>query len=314
MRVLRSTLVKESRAALQEICAKLDHFGSDMSKHTPTLQEAWAEFKQERSIVLCPTSLEADYKQVGKWVTRCPITDLNEGRKVMAWVLGQSPVKSTRRVAMYVKALYTWASSEEIEYLTKNPIAKYKMPKPPQEDEEIIVIPKHEATLLLAAFEAKQKKSDWAAYSEFMLQTAMRTGEVRAMKWDDIKDNKVLVHCNYTLTHGLKNSTKTNKKRTVPLNARSVEILNKMEQNSEYVFPYNRNAYMSFFRDRAVELRDAELITHRYRPYDLRHTAISRWLETGIPVAQAAKWGGNSSEVIWKHYVNVTQDYEMPIL
>ena len=265
-------------------------------------------------MALCPTSLESDYKKVGKWLARCPITDLTQGRKIMAWVLGQHPVKSTRRVAMYLKALYTWASSEEIEYLAKNPIAKYKMPKPPQEDEEIIVIPKHEANLLLIACEAKQRKFDWAAYSEFMLQTAMRTGEVRAMKWDDINNDKVLVHSNFTLTHGLKNSTKTNKKRTVPLNKRSLEILNKVQQKSEYVFPYSRTAYMSFFRDRAVELRDAGLASHRFRPYDLRHTAISRWLEAGIPVAQAAKWGGNSSEVIWKHYVNVTQDYEMPIL
>ena len=147
-----------------------------------------------------------------------------------------------------------------------------------------------------------------------MLQTAMRTGEVRAMKWDDIQDNKVLVHCNYTLTHGLKNSTKTNKKRTVPLNSVAQQILNNMPQGNEYVFPYDRNSYMSFFYDRSRELHDAGLISNRYRPYDLRHTAISRWLEEKIPVAQAAKWAGNSSEVIWKHYVNVTQEYEMPTL
>jgi len=279
-----------------------------------TLQQAWEEFKQERSISLCPTSLVSDYAQTTKWLNRCPITDLAEGRKVMSWVLSQKPIKSSRRVSMYVKSLYAWASSEEIGYLDKNPIGKYKMPKPPQSEEEVIVIPKNECTLLLTAFKAKQKKNNWAAYSEFMLQTAMRTGEVRAIKWDDIKENKLLVHSNYTLTHGLKNSTKTNKKRTVPLNERSQQILKDQPQISEYVFPYDRNSFMSFFYDRAKELKEADLITHRYRPYDLRHTAISRWLEAQIPVAQAAKWAGNSSEVIWKHYVNVTQDYEIPIL
>jgi len=39
----------------------------------PTLIEAWDQFKAERSIALCPTSLTADYKQVGKWLARCPI-------------------------------------------------------------------------------------------------------------------------------------------------------------------------------------------------------------------------------------------------
>lgn len=280
----------------------------------PTIQEAWKQFKAERSVTLCPTSLVTDYKQTTNWINKAPITDLHEGRQLMAWVLSQKPIKSARRVSMYVKSLYSWASSEEIGYLEKNPVAKYRMPKPPQSDEEVIVIPRSETALLLAAFKAKQRKFDWASYSEFMLQTAMRTGEVRAMKWEDIKDNKVLVHSNYTLTHGLKDSTKTNKKRTVPLNSVAQQIIKDMPEIDDYVFPYDRNSYMSFFYDRAKELYNSELISARYRPYDLRHTAISRWLEEKIPVAQAAKWAGNSSEVIWKHYVNVTQEYEIPIL
>jgi len=279
-----------------------------------TLKETWDEFVRERSISLCPTSLVSDYKQVSKWLALCPIQDLNEGRQIMRWVLDKKPIKSARRVSMYVKSLYAWASSEEIGYLDKNPVLKYRMPKPPQEDDEVIVIPRSETALLLVAFEAKQRKYNWSAFSEFMLQTAMRTGEVRALKWSDIKDDKVLVHCNFTLTHGLKNSTKTNKKRWVPLNSVAKGILNKISQENEYVFPYNRYAYMSFFYDRAKELHKANLISYRYRPYDLRHTAISRWLEENIPVAQAARWAGNSSEVIWKHYVNVTQEYEIPIL
>jgi ubiquitin-protein ligase len=130
----------------------------------------------------------------------------------------------------------------------------------------------------------------------------------------DIKEDKILVHTNYTLTHGLKMSTKTNKKRWVPLNTRCQEILSRQNKTEDFIFPYNRYAFQSYFYDRMKELHSKGLIAHRYRPYDLRHTAISRWIEAKIPVAQAAKWAGNSSEVIWKHYVNVTQDYDMPVL
>lgn len=281
-----------------------------------TLQEAWDQFHAERSAVLCPTSLVADYRQVDKWIKRCPVTELEQGRQVLTWVLGQEPVKSSRRVAMYVKALYRWVSSEDIAYLPKNPIASFRMPKAPQSDEEIVVIPRNEVVLLLTALEARRTRrgAQWSAYSEFMLQTAMRTGEVRAARWNDLKDGKLLVHCNYTLTHGLKLSTKTNKKRVVPLNGKCMEILDSMEKNDEYIFPYNRYAFQSFFYDRAKELHTAGLVSHRYRPYDLRHTAISRWIEAGIPVAQVAKWAGNTAEVIWKHYCNTTQEYEMPTL
>jgi integrase len=283
---------------------------------TITIQEAWIQFRAERAITLCPTSLAADYNQVEKWINRCPVVNLADGRQVMTWVLGEKPVKSSRRVAMYVKSLYRWACNEDIGLLPKNPISSFRMPKPPQEDEDIIVIPQTETSIVLIALNSKPTKNGarWDHYSEFMLQTAMRTGEVRALKWTDIKDDKVLVHSNYTLTHGHKNSTKTNRKRWVPLNTRCQAILEETPKVSDYIFPWNRCAFQSYFYDRMKELHSAGLTEHRYRPYDLRHTAISRWIEAEIPVAQAAKWAGNSSEVIWKHYVNVTKEYEVPVL
>jgi len=281
-----------------------------------TLHELWTAFVAERSISLCPTSLTSDYSQVGKWLERCPIQNIEEARKVMIWVLGEKPVLSSRRVAMYTKTMYRWAAQEDVGYLPRNPLASFKMPKAPQKDEEIVVIPRSEVGLVLAALEAKRtyKNVNWAWYTEFMMQTAMRTGEVRALMWDDIKENKVLVHQNYTLTHGLKDSTKTNKKRWVPLNKKCQEILNKVPQVDKFIFPWDRLAFQSYFRKKLKPLHEAELISALYRPYDCRHTAISRWIEAGIPVPQVANWAGNTSEVIFKHYCNVTQDYEIPVI
>ena len=210
----------------------------------------------------------------------------------MIWVLGQQPVLTARRVAMYLKTMYKWAAQEDVALLQRNPLASFKMPKAPQRDEEIIVIPRNEVGLVLAALEAKHtyQSVNWALYTEFMLQTAMRTGEVRALMWGDIKEDKILVHQNYTLTHGLKNSTKTNKKRWVPLNARCREILDSLPQEDRFIFPWNRVAFQSYFRKKLTPLKTAELISHIYRPYDCRHTAISRWIEAGIPVPQVAAW------------------------
>lgn len=281
-----------------------------------TLTEAWDSFLTERAISLCPTTLTSDYSQVTKWLKRCPHQDFSEGRQILVWVLQQKPIRASRRVAMYVKSMYRWASQEDIGLISRNPIQTFRMPKAPQQDHDIIVIPRNEVSLLLIALQYKQtyKSTDWSLYAEFMLQTAMRTGEVRALKWADIKDNKIIVHSNYTLTHGLKNSTKTNKKRVVPLNNRCREILTELPNNNEFIFPWNRLAFQSFFGDRAKTLHDAELTSHRYRPYDLRHTAISRWIEAQIPVPQVAAWAGNTSDVIWKHYANTTTEYEMPVL
>jgi integrase len=281
-----------------------------------TLSQLWSAFVEERSISLCATSLTSDYKQVEKWLARCPIQNIGDARKVMIWTLGEKPVLSSRRVAMYVKTMYRWASQEDVGILEKNPLASFKMPKAPQRDEEIIVIPRNETGLVLAALEAKQtyRHVNWSVYTEFMLQTAMRTGEVRALRWDDIKDGKILVHSNYTLTHGLKDSTKTNKRRWVPLNQRCQEMLAELSRESEYIFPWDRLAFQSYFRKKLKPLHVAGIISHLYRPYDCRHTAISRWVEAGIPVPQVALWAGNTSEIIFKHYCNTTKEYEMPVL
>jgi integrase len=283
---------------------------------TTTPSQLWSAFMEERSISLCATSLTSDYKQVEKWLARCPIQTINDARKIMIWTLGEKPVLSSRRVAMYVKTMYRWAAQEDVGILDKNPLASFKMPKAPQRDEEIIVIPRNETALVLAALEAKRtyRNVNWSIYTEFMLQTAMRTGEVRALKWADIKDGKILVHSNYTLTHGLKNSTKTNKRRWVPLNSRCQEMLNELPQDNEYIFPWDRLAFQSYFRKKLMPLHEAEIISHLYRPYDCRHTAISRWVEAGIPVPQVAAWAGNTSEIIFKHYCNTTKEYEMPVL
>ncbi len=279
-----------------------------------TVSELWNAFLTERSISLCPTSLTSDYRQVTKWLGRCPVQDLQQARQVMIWVLGQKPVLSSRRVAMYTKTMYKWAAQEDVGYLERNPLASFKMPKAPQRDEEIIVIPRNEIGLVLAALEAKltYRTVNWSAYTEFMLQTAMRTGEVRALRWVDIKDNKILVHQNWTLTHGLKDSTKTNKKRWVPLNGKCQAILDTLPRESEYLFPWDRLAFQSYFRKKLQPLHQVGLISHHYRPYDCRHTAISHWIEAGIPVPQVAAWAGNTSEVIFKHYCNTTKEYEMP--
>jgi integrase len=217
---------------------------------------------------------------------------------------------------MYTKTMFRWAAQEDVAYLDKNPLASFKMPKAPQKDEDIIVIPQNEVALVLAALAAKRtyKNVNWSWYTEFMIQTAMRTGEVRALRWADIKENKILVHQNWTLTHGLKDSTKTNKKRWVPLNNKCQELLTKLERDSVYLFPWDRIAFQSYFRKKLKPLHDAGIISHLYRPYDCRHTAISRWIEAGIPVPQVANWAGNTSEIIFKHYCNTTQEYEMPVL
>lgn len=280
------------------------------------LDELWDKFKIDKAPSVQPTTLVTDYNQVEQWIYRCPIKKVKKGREILAWTLTQKPEKSARKVAGYIRMMYRWASSDSIGIIRKNPVKDYSMPKAPQGDEEVRVIPREKTAVVIESLKPRRggRQADWSLYGGFMLQIGGRTGEVRALQWKDIKDGQILIHSNYTLTHGYKPSTKTNKKRRVPLNQRCMEILDSLPRDSEFIFPWDRQAFQSHFRRRMQQLKADGVIDTVLRPYDLRHTAISRWIEEGIPVTQCARWAGNTPEVIWKYYANSTQEFEAPVL
>lgn len=40
------------------------------------------------------------------------------------------------------------------------------------------------------------------------------------------------------------------------------------------------------------------------RPYDLRHAAVSLWLNAGVPATQVAEWAGHSVNVLLRVYAS----------
>jgi len=284
-----------------------------------TLDELWEAFRQERSISVSPTSLASDYQQVSRWLARCPHQNPTQGRLALIWVLQQQPEKSARRVAHYLKTLYRWACSEDLELVAKNPIASFKLPKRPQKPVQPTVIPSALVSEVLWALEqGSPNDSKWHLLANFMLQTGLRTAEAFGLHWADVDwvEHKMLIHQNMTMTHGLLPRTKTGEARWVPLNSVAISVLNKLKESAtdDLVFPWRRESYMTAFRSCMGRLLRSGTIQKRFRPYDLRHTHISSLLEKGIPVSQVASWAGNSPTMIWQHYASTTQSYEMPDL
>jgi integrase len=50
------------------------------------------------------------------------------------------------------------------------------------------------------------------------------------------------------------------------------------------------------------------------RPYDLRHAAVSTWLNSGVPAPQVAEWAGHSTEVLLRVYAKCIDGQEAAIL
>jgi integrase len=45
-----------------------------------------------------------------------------------------------------------------------------------------------------------------------------------------------------------------------------------------------------------------ELVLTRRRPYDLRHAAVSTWLNVGVPATQVAEWADHDVAVLLQIY------------
>ena len=68
--------------------------------------------------------------------------------------------------------------------------------------------------------------------------------------------------------------------------------------------PLRSTAYTKVWRaarDRALTSAQAESPLAR-RPYDLRHAAVSTWLNAGVPATQVAAWAGHSVQVLLRIY------------
>jgi site-specific recombinase XerD len=77
---------------------------------------------------------------------------------------------------------------------------------------------------------------------------------------------------------------------------------------------FNDRAYLMVFhqaRAAAFSGQEAASLLAR-RPYDLRHAAVSTWLNAGVPAPQVAEWAGHSVDVLLRVYAKCIsgQQYE----
>jgi integrase len=70
-------------------------------------------------------------------------------------------------------------------------------------------------------------------------------------------------------------------------------------------------AYRVWAVARAAAFTDAEYASPlARRPYDLRHAAVSLWLNAGAPPTQVAEWAGHSVNVLLKVYAKCVYGQE----
>jgi len=148
--------------------------------------------------------------------------------------------------------------------------------------------------------ELKVKNPEALAVIQFGVETGMRRGEICKLKWKDFDAEKAVLILP-------KEITKTKTSRTVPLTLRSTLILAAVKKprgsgQNALIFGYaDPNAVGKAFRRACERCKIEDLRFH-----DLRHEAISRWVESGLSIAEVRVLSGHKSLASLSRYANPT--------
>jgi integrase len=149
-----------------------------------------------------------------------------------------------------------------------------------------------EESLLLAA--CTGKRAHLRAIIIALADTALRRGELMALEWRDVDLEAGLI-----TVRG--ETTRTLKKRKVGLTSRLKAELERLAAlrggPDDKVFPQG-----DFKRAFAAACKAAGVAD--LRAHDLRHTAITRWIQAGMPVAKVMRLSGHRTLNVAFRYIN----------
>lgn len=235
-----------------------------------------------------PSTIESYDLQVKKWIPH----DWNE-RELKSFqqsdvyelifeiIGGQLSPGGLKCYLKMIKRIFEMAVQEGV--LNKNPATGLvvQVPKTNQK-----VLTAQEAELLLKA--AKETRHSFYPVWAFALMTGMRSGEMYAVKWNDIDLSAGIIHVNkqWTSKTGIC-PTKTRENRVVPvspdLKLLLAELRIKSEPSSEFVLPrllhWTKGLQARVLKEFCKGLGIAQIKFH-----DLRATFITNMLAQGVPL------------------------------
>lgn len=131
------------------------------------------------------------------------------------------------------------------------------------------------------------------------IETGLRRGELYSLSWNDVNLDKGVLTVQST-------NSKTLRARTVPLSNRAIKVFREIK--NEPIVRLDQIIFGHADRKKAfaAACRDAGISGLRF--HDLRHTAITRWLEAGISPTLAMKASGHTQFRTFLRYVNPNDD------
>ena len=289
----------EAEAWARQIEGEMDRgvdravFVSRVEAETTTLHEALDRY--EREVTPGKKGRADERYKLDVWrrsaLAARPLASI-QGKDLAAWrdtelERGSAPGTIRRRLALlahvFVIARREWGMSS----LT-NPAGNVRLPPPGQPRDRRLVA--DELPRLLAA--AQVYGGEIGPLITWAIETAMRRGEIAAMRWDHL-DRRARVL--------LIPETKTGTPRRVPLSTAALGILDGLPRRLDGRVWGMRPDSISQAFERVCKVAGIEGLTF----HDLRHEATSRLFEKGLGLMEVASITGHKTMQMLKRYTHL---------
>jgi integrase len=148
------------------------------------------------------------------------------------------------------------------------------------------------------------------------LNSGMRLGEILGLQFDRIDLERGHIHVTRTLTRkGIKEGTKTSKKRIIPMNATLKELFwNLFKSQKSPIWCFARDNGEPFDVNHISQREFKKLllkaqIPPKFRFHDLRHTYASHFVMKGGDLFTLQKILGHSSVQMTQRYAHLSHEY-----
>ncbi len=253
-----------------------------------TLSEALDRYARE--ITPAKKGARQELRRIEAWqrseLADRPLTKIR-GMDIAAWrdermAAGLAPT-TIRNDLIVISHLYTVARTDWGMTGLANPVQDIRLPKPgPGRDRRLVG---DEEERLLSAAPPQMR-----AAIIVLIETAMRRGELAALRWEHIDLQTGVAHIP---------DTKTGTPRDVPLSPRAVATLSSMPRRIDgRVFGYTPDSLTQGFRKARTKAGICDLRLH-----DLRHEGTSRLVESGLfSLVEIAAITGHKTMVMLRRY------------
>ncbi len=247
----------------------------------------------------------------------------------MKWTRNrQMTAKTFNNLKSIINGIFSY-SINELEIVNANPVREIDMRqfpmKPQKQHTSVFLLDDRER--LLNYLENKEEKGIDAMYSlaiQFDFYVTLRIGELRALKWENLKDGQIYIagQCvlatemnddgtfsagRYENVDHVKGNTEEGF-RWIPLTAKAQEILEKvrlLNPDGEYIFMYKgKQLYTATFNEhlkkycREIGIDDTGKSSH-----DIRFTVASVLYLRGMPITEIQRLLGHTSLSMTLHYL-----------